>query len=62
MGAPPSLPKIGRRHFEAAFARVHPSVSFDDRERHDRIHDLIKNKGMGALEAVKVARLIMKDQ
>jgi hypothetical protein len=58
---PLDLPRIGRRHFESAFARVHPSVSLDDRERHDRIHDLIKNKGMGALEAVKIARLIMKD-
>ena len=49
-----SAPSISRRHFEAAFARVHPSVSAHDRLRYAKVQEFIK-AGVGAIQALKLA-------
>lgn len=35
-----SVPRIGSRHFDTAFSRVHPSVSAEDRLRYSSVFDL----------------------
>ena len=47
-------PQIQGRHFEQALARVRPSVSKPERERYDRVHELVKG-GMGAIQALQVS-------
>ena len=46
--------KILARHFEAAFKKVRPSVSADDRIRYSKVHKYIE-EGMGAIQALRMA-------
>jgi len=46
-------PILGR-HFEAAFAKVRPSVAPEDRLRYERVHRHIK-AGLGAVQALREA-------
>jgi ribosome biogenesis ATPase len=48
-----SPPAILARHFEAALARVRPSVALEDRQRHGRVHQRIR-EGMGAIQALNL--------
>lgn len=68
--------KISTRHFEAAFNKVRPSVSPDDRarsvmlerciytqlttflNRYDLVHHFVRDKGLGAIEALRAVREI----
>jgi hypothetical protein len=45
---------IMARHFEVAYSKVRPSVALEDRIKHDKVHQYIKD-GMGAIEALKKA-------
>ena len=51
-------PSIAARHFEAAFLRVRPSVAAADRARYERVERNLR-EGMGALQALAVAVLIL---
>mgnify|MGYP005997112361 FL=1 len=48
-----SPPAILARHFEAALARVRPSVALEDRQRYGRVHQRIR-EGMGAIQALNL--------
>lgn len=45
---------ICSRHFEAAFLKVRPSVSAQDRLRYEKVHSFVR-QGMGAIEALRAA-------
>lgn len=47
---------ISTKHFEQAFGKVRASVNIEDRQRYDRVHELINVGGFGAIEALRKAR------
>eukprot|EP00604_Paraphysomonas_vestita_P000370 CAMPEP_0174826166 /NCGR_PEP_ID=MMETSP1107-20130205/43602_1 /TAXON_ID=36770 /ORGANISM="Paraphysomonas vestita, Strain GFlagA" /LENGTH=332 /DNA_ID=CAMNT_0016058735 /DNA_START=1310 /DNA_END=2308 /DNA_ORIENTATION=- len=53
---------ISSRHFEKAFLKVRPSVSPEDRIRYELVHKLIRDDGLGAIEALKAARVILEER
>lgn len=47
---------ISISHFDHAFGKVRASVNIEDRQRYDRVHELINVEGFGAIEALRKAR------
>lgn len=47
---------ISQRHFEIAFSKVRPSVSPEERARYELVQHFIRDKSMGAIEALRAAR------
>ena len=47
---------ISAKHFDHAFGKVRASVNIEDRQRYDRVHELINVEGFGAIEALRKAR------
>ena len=54
--SPISNHAISQRHFEVAFSKVRPSVSPEERARYELVQHFIRDKGMGAIEALRAAR------
>jgi SpoVK/Ycf46/Vps4 family AAA+-type ATPase len=53
---------ISTRHFERAFTKLRPSVSPEDRMRYDLVHKFIRDDGLGAIEALKAASVVLEDR
>lgn len=47
---------ITSRHFDHAFGKVRASVNVEDRQRYDRVNELISVENFGAVEALRKAR------
>jgi ribosome biogenesis ATPase len=54
------IPKIFARHFETALSKVQPSVSAQDRERYQKVHELIR-AGVAPIQALRTSRLGQHD-